>query len=207
MNKGRKGSVSPGRNGAAWAARRLGFGLGSGGSAESPVTTDDSPRPPPGGLGRRDPKPPPHPPRGGRGGRPGPGIGVGRAWGFSCDACDAGRGAGSSPCRPAFGRLPAGTARRSVCAYGRRRLGSRDRTRLVHSHVTVTRCDGARDGDEQYVSPPIKLLGGVTVTIAEEVRAAYAALAAQTGSYVVARAVVVQRYGLTASQANRYLPR
>ncbi len=45
------------------------------------------------------------------------------------------------------------------------------------------------------------------MTIAEEVRAAYAALAAQTGSYVVARAVVVQRYGLTASQANRYLPR
>ncbi len=186
MNPRRKGRRGPPRGvAAAWA---------TGAVAGSPVTTEDSPTPPGGGVGRRGPTPR-HTP-----------LGVGVGVGGALRRVPPG-GPGSSPCRPAFGRLPAGTARRSVCAYGRRRLGSRDRTRLVHSHVTVTRCDGARDGDEQYGFSPIKLLGGVTVTLAEEVRAAYTELAAQTGSYVVARAVVVQRYGLTAAQANRYLPR
>lgn len=41
---------------------------------------------------------------------------------------------------------------------------------------------------------------------ADRIRAAYRELAAHTGSYLIARAVVMQRYGLSAAQADR-LPR
>ncbi len=40
---------------------------------------------------------------------------------------------------------------------------------------------------------------------AERIRAAYHALAAQTGSYLTARALVMQRFNLSAAQADRLL--